>query len=87
MLEEVRFIAIPFISHDESNREEDDDIELAERNFRAAFADVAPRFGLVASNTALRDAIACNWVAFSSTLPVTEELTRESYSSVEQGYN
>lgn len=71
VLEDVRFIAIPFTSQ-ESNRE--DENEEAERNFRAAAADVAPGLGLVASKTAFSDAIACNWVAFSSTLPVIWKL-------------
>lgn len=37
----------------------------------AADVEAAPRCGLVASSSTFREAMACSWVAFSSTLPRT----------------
>lgn len=37
----------------------------------AAVDVAAPRCGFVASSSTFKEAMACNWVAFSSTLPVT----------------
>lgn len=56
---------IPFMSA-ESKLE---DAAAAVCTFLAAETDAVPGFGLVASSSAFRDAIACSCVAFSSTLP------------------